>query len=189
MMGASLRIADAALALVGLVLLAPVLVGLAIAVRLDSRGPALFVQSRVGRWGRPFACYKLRSMAHGTREAATHDVGGAFVTPLGAFLRRTKLDELPQLWNVLRGDMSMVGPRPCLPCQRELLDLREQLGVLAIRPGITGPGQVAGLDMSTPAQLAAADATWLAASAREYVRLICATAFNRAFGAAQTGGV
>mgnify|MGYP001809998799 CR=1 FL=1 len=87
----------------------------------------------------------------------------ASITPFGAFLRKMKLDELPQLVNVLRGDMSFVGPRPCLPSQEKLIAERERRGVYAIRPGITGPAQIAGIDMSTPVKLAEADGHYLAA--------------------------
>jgi len=98
------------------------------------------------------------------------------VTPLGRWLRRLKLDELPQLWNVLRGDMSLVGPRPCLPSQTELIAERRARGVYALRPGITGVAQVAGVDMSDPPRLAALDATYLATvSAAADLRLLLAT--------------
>jgi O-antigen biosynthesis protein WbqP len=125
------------------------------AIRLESPGAPLFVQRRVGRGQRPFAMLKLRTMRAGTANAASHEVGTATVTRLGALLRHLKLDELPQLWNVIAGDMSLVGPRPCLPNQPELVAARARRGLYAIRPGVTGPAQLAGIDMSDPERLAA----------------------------------
>ena len=97
-----------------------------------------------------------------TLSAASHETPASAVTPLGRRLRALKLDELPQLWNVLKGEMSLVGPRPCLPSQTVLVDEREKRGVLAIRPGITGKAQVMGVDMSDPARLAEIDASYAA---------------------------
>jgi len=152
---------ERALALLVLVLASPALAALALLIRLDSPGPALFRQERVGRGRRPFLCHKLRTMALGTRQAGTHEIGATAVTRMGSFLRRTKLDELPQLWNVVRGDMAFVGPRPCLPSQSELIEERERRGVYAVLPGITGLGQIRGIDMSDPARLAETDAEYL----------------------------
>lgn len=135
---------------------------LALLVRLTSPGPGLFAQDRVGRNGRVFTCWKLRTMAQGTPSLATHEMPAAAVTPLGRHLRRWKLDELPQLWNVLKGEMSLVGPRPCLPTQTAVIEARRALGVLALRPGITGLAQVENIDMSTPERLAQVDAAYAA---------------------------
>jgi lipopolysaccharide/colanic/teichoic acid biosynthesis glycosyltransferase len=99
-------------------------------------------------------------MAATTLDGASHEIGVAAITRSGRWIRRLKLDELPQLWNVLRGDMSFVGPRPCLPSQIELIDARRNAGVLALQPGITGVAQVEGLDMSDPARLAVADSAY-----------------------------
>ncbi len=126
---------------------------LAAAVRLDSEGAAIFRQQRVGRNERPFTLYKFRTMAMNTKEAGTHEVAGAAVTRLGALLRRFKLDELPQAWNILRGELALVGPRPCLLVQRELIEERRANGVFALRPGLTGLAQVNGVDMSDPREL------------------------------------
>jgi lipopolysaccharide/colanic/teichoic acid biosynthesis glycosyltransferase len=105
------------------------------------------------------------------------------VTPLGRFLRRTKLDELPQLWNVLKGEMSLVGPRPCLFNQQELIDAREQLGVFAARPGITGLAQVNEIDMSTPELLAQTDARMLSSlGIRNYFAYILMTVTGKGSG-------
>lgn len=151
---------DLIVATAGLIVLTPVIALLLVLVRLDSPGPGLFRQTRVGREEEPFTCYKLRTMKTGTAHAATHEVGASAVTRLGRVLRRTKLDELPQLWNIVRGQMSFVGPRPCLPTQHELIEERRKHGVFALRPGITGVAQVAGVDMSDPVRLAALDATY-----------------------------
>jgi O-antigen biosynthesis protein WbqP len=151
------RLFDLCVALPLLLALLPVIAALAIAVRLDSPGPAFFSQARVGRGERRFLCRKLRSMHRNTPSVATHLAPAGAATRLGAVLRRLKLDELPQLWNVVRGEMSLVGPRPCLEGQRELVRLRRGAGVYGLRPGVTGLAQVEGVDMSDPARCAALD--------------------------------
>ncbi|QYU68611.1 sugar transferase [Leptolyngbya sp. 15MV] len=167
---------DIALALV----LAPpalvVCMALGLLIMSVDRSPAIFVQKRIGRNGKSFALYKLRTMRTNSPDLPTHEASASLVTPLGTFLRRKKLDELPQLVNVLRGDMSFVGPRPCLPSQTELLVRREALGVLSLRPGITGVSQLAGLDMSRPTELAELDATYVEGwSLRKDLRIISQT--------------
>jgi O-antigen biosynthesis protein WbqP len=139
---------DIAGGLAGLILLSPLLAGLAVAVRLESPGPALHWSRRVGRKNRIFAMPKLRTMRIGTPDVATHLLAdpAQWVTPLGRFLRRTSLDELPQLWSVLKGDMSLVGPRPALFNQDDLVALRTADGVDALRPGLTGWAQINGRD-------------------------------------------
>lgn len=139
----------------------PLLLLVLLAIRLHSPGPAIFSQIRVGKDGRLFTCYKLRTMHLGTANLPTHQVGAASVTSLGGHLRNFKIDELPQLYNVLIGDMSLVGPRPCLPTQVDLVEARRHLGVLAVRPGITGLAQVRGVDMSDPERLARIDARYV----------------------------
>jgi O-antigen biosynthesis protein WbqP len=134
---------------------------LAVLVRLDSPGPAVFRQVRLGRGEAPFTCLKLRTMRLGTPDAPSHDIGASAVTGIGRLLRRSKLDELPQLWNILKGEMSFVGPRPCLPTQTALIAARRNRGLFTIRPGVTGVAQVAGVDMSDPERLAALDAEYL----------------------------
>ncbi|BCX88902.1 O-antigen biosynthesis protein WbqP [Methylomarinovum tepidoasis] len=149
---------------------------------LDTGAP-LFRQVRVGRQGRPFVLYKLRTMRLETPSVATHLADPNAVTRFGRFLRRTKLDELPQLWNVIRGEMSLVGPRPCLPNQKELIEARDRLGVLAARPGITGLAQIRGIDMSQPQQLARVDAEMLRDfSLRAYFRYLWLTLRGRGQG-------
>jgi lipopolysaccharide/colanic/teichoic acid biosynthesis glycosyltransferase/glycosyltransferase involved in cell wall biosynthesis len=142
------RFADLALSAVGLVLASPLLLAIAVAIRLDSPGPVLFRQRRSGRGSSEFVLLKFRSMAEGTPDVATHLVepGRVRVTRVGAFLRRTSLDELPQLWNILRGDMTLVGPRPALYNQYDLIAMRQAAGVDALRPGLTGWAQVNGRD-------------------------------------------
>jgi lipopolysaccharide/colanic/teichoic acid biosynthesis glycosyltransferase len=116
-------------------------------------GKPLFIQQRVGRYGKPFKLLKFRTMKVGTASVASHDIDPSVITPVGKFLRKTKLDELPQLINVLKGDMSLVGPRPCLTVQKDLIKLREQAGVFSARPGITGRAQIKNIDMSRPVEL------------------------------------
>jgi O-antigen biosynthesis protein WbqP len=155
------RVLDLALALPLALLAGPIVLAAAAWIRLTSPGPAIFAQQRIGRNGAPFRCLKLRTMHQGTRSLPTHEVGDDAVTPAGRTLRRLKLDELPQLWNVLRGEMSLVGPRPCLPTQTALIERRRELGVDALVPGITGLAQVAGIDMSDPDKCAGKDAEYL----------------------------
>lgn len=155
------RIFDIGLAGIGLLLTFPFVLIACLAIRLSSPGRAIFAQTRVGRNRKPFTCYKLRTMEKGTRIAGTHEVSAASVTSVGKFLRASKLDELPQLWNVLRGDMSLVGPRPCLPVQEELIEERDKRGVLDLAPGITGLAQIEGIDMSEPVRLAERDAEYV----------------------------
>ena len=121
---------------------------LALLVRLTSRGPALYWSDRVGRHNRIFRMPKFRSMRLGTPAVATHLLtdAQAFLTPVGSFLRRSSLDELPQLWSILVGDMSLVGPRPALYNQHDLIALRTERGVHQLLPGLTGWAQVNGRD-------------------------------------------
>lgn len=142
------RAFDIVVALAGLALGWPVLLALALAVRLTSPGPAIHWSRRVGRNNREFAMPKFRSMRTDTPDVATHllEDPGRWVTPLGRFLRKSSLDELPQLWSVLLGDMSLVGPRPALFNQHDLIELRTQAGVERLRPGVTGWAQVNGRD-------------------------------------------
>ncbi len=143
------RAFDVLVAGAGLIVVAPVFVLVALAVRLDSPGPVLFRQKRVGRGGEAFTLMKFRTMRWGTPDISTADMmrqTKSPVTSVGAFLRRASLDELPQLVNVLKGDMSLVGPRPALPTQTRLNALRDARGVHDLRPGITGWAQVNGRD-------------------------------------------
>jgi len=151
-----IRVFDFVFSLLGLVLGFPVLLVLTIIGLFDTGSP-IFRQVRVGRHQQPFTLVKFRTMKMDTASVATHLASSASITRFGHFLRKTKLDELPQLWNVLRGEMSLVGPRPGLFNQEELTEERAKRGVFDVRPGITGLAQVNEIDMSTPALLAETD--------------------------------
>jgi O-antigen biosynthesis protein WbqP len=155
-----IRLIDLVLSAIGLLILSPLLLVLYI-VGLGDTGVPLLRQVRVGRHSQPFTLVKFRTMRIDTSHVASHLADAAAITPWGGFLRRTKLDELPQLWNVLKGEMSLVGPRPCLFNQVILIEERASRGVFAVRPGITGLAQINGIDMSTPELLAEIDAQML----------------------------
>ncbi|MFN4054697.1 MAG: sugar transferase [Alishewanella aestuarii] len=155
-----IRLLDILFALCGLVVGFPVLVILTIIGLFDTGSP-IFRQVRVGRYKKPFTLVKFRTMRKDTASVASHLASASAITPFGGFLRKTKLDELPQLWNVLWGDMSLVGPRPGLFNQEELTAARDKLGIYNARPGITGLAQVNEIDMSTPEMLAETDAEML----------------------------
>ena len=151
-----IRVFDFVFSLLGLVIGLPVLLVLTVIGLFDTGSP-IFRQVRVGRYQKPFTLVKFRTMRLDTASVATHLASSASITPFGHFLRKTKLDELPQLWNVLKGEMSLVGPRPGLFNQEELTEERAKRGVFDVRPGITGLAQVSEIDMSTPALLAETD--------------------------------
>lgn len=152
-------------------------------VRIHSPGPGLFAQQRVGRNGAIFTCYKFRTMHVGTQEAATDQIAASSVTRLGSLLRRTKLDELPQIWNILRNEMSLIGPRPCLPMQTQLVAARRLRDILRLKPGISGLAQVNGIDMREPDVLASWDARYLGLQSLMLdLRLMLATALGRGRG-------
>lgn len=155
-----IRLLDILFALCGLVFGFPVLVILTIIGLFDTGSP-IFRQVRVGRYKKPFTLVKFRTMRKDTASVASHLASASAITPFGGFLRKTKLDELPQLWNVLWGDMSLVGPRPGLFNQEELTAARDKKGIFNARPGITGLAQVNEIDMSTPELLAETDAKML----------------------------
>lgn len=158
------RLMDIAIVVVASPLVLPLCLVLMALIRRDSPGDALFVQTRVG-WGQaPFRLYKLRTMARDTGDRPSHEVSSAYVTPIGKVLRRTKLDELPQLWNIVKGDMTFVGPRPCLPSQQTLIDERAKRGLFDILPGVTGPAQIRGIDMSMPVLMADVEAAYFGRS-------------------------
>lgn len=151
-----IRFFDIIFSLCGLVLGFPVLLIIYVLGLLDTGSP-LFRQERIGRYQKPFTLVKFRTMKLDTASVASHLASTSSITRLGSFLRRTKLDELPQLWNVLKGDMSLVGPRPGLFNQKELTVERAKRQVFDARPGITGLAQVSDIDMSTPVLLAETD--------------------------------
>jgi len=133
-----------------------------IAIKASSPGPGILAQPRVGKHGRMFTCYKFRTMHQGTKRRATHEVNQSAVTPIGALLRRTKIDELPQVINIFKNELSLVGPRPCLAEQEALVAAREKHRVLDVKGGITGLAQVAGVDMRDAERLARIDAEYIA---------------------------
>jgi O-antigen biosynthesis protein WbqP len=142
------RLLDLLLALIAAALLALPIILVAILVKMTSAGPALYWSDRVGRHNRIFKMPKFRSMQIGTPAVATHLLKdpNAYLTPIGSFLRKSSLDELPQLWSILVGDMSFVGPRPALFNQNDLVEQRMALGVHELVPGLTGWAQVNGRD-------------------------------------------
>lgn len=177
-----IRFLDILLSALGLILASPLLIVLILAGLFDT-GMPFFRQRRLGRDQKPFTLVKFRTMRPETVEVATHLANADAVTPFGRILRRTKLDELPQLWNVLKGDMSLVGPRPCLLTQEQLIWERVNRGVFDVRPGITGLAQIKGIDMSTPARLAEIDAQMLESlSVYAYFQYILATALGKGAG-------
>jgi lipopolysaccharide/colanic/teichoic acid biosynthesis glycosyltransferase len=177
-----MRLFDILFALLGLTLGFPVLALLWL-IGWWNTGSPLFRQQRVGRKQQPFVLVKFRTMRPDTASVATHLAESSAITPFGRFLRRTKLDELPQLWNVLRGEMSLVGPRPCLFNQEELIAERETRGVFGVRPGITGMAQVQGIDMSTPRFLAETDAQMIKTlSLFNYFKYILLTVLGKGAG-------
>ena len=177
-----IRCFDLFFSLFGLLLLWPVMLIVCILGYFDTGAP-IFTQIRVGKKKQPFTLIKFRTMPPQTQSVATHLVGASSVTKLGGFLRKTKLDELPQLINVLKGEMSLVGPRPCLFNQEELIEEREKLGVLDVLPGITGLAQVNEIDMSTPKKLAEWDQRMIATmSVKNYFVYIVQTATGKGAG-------
>lgn len=177
-----IRLLDFCFALFGLIVGVPVLLILFI-IGLANTGSPIFTQTRVGRNQKPFKLVKFRTMKKETAHVASHLASRDAITPFGHFLRRSKLDELPQLWNVLKGEMSLVGPRPCLFSQEVLIDEREQRGVYNVRPGITGLAQIKGVDMSTPEWLAETDAKMISDySLMDYFRYLILTVTGKGAG-------
>ena len=146
-------------------------------------GSPIFRQERVGKFKKPFILIKFRSMHVSAPSVATHLASASSITPFGRFLRKSKLDELPQLWNVFVGDMSLVGPRPNLFNQEELINERDSSGVYSVRPGITGLAQINKIDMSTPQLLAETDAKMIQElNTLGYFKYIFLTVFGKGFG-------
>jgi len=173
---------DFIFSLLGLVIGFPVLLALTIVGLFDTGSP-VFRQVRVGRHQKPFTLVKFRTMKVDTASVATHLASSASITRFGHFLRKTKLDELPQLWNVLKGEMSLVGPRPGLFNQEELTEERAKRGVFDVRPGITGLAQVNEIDMSTPTLLAETDRKMIQSlTVVDYFKYICMTVAGKGAG-------
>jgi lipopolysaccharide/colanic/teichoic acid biosynthesis glycosyltransferase len=177
-----IRLFDFLISFVGLLLLSPILLALLVAGYFDTGFP-IFRQVRVGRNKKPFNLMKFRSMHLNAPSVATHLASSSSITRFGGFLRKSKLDELPQLWNVIVGDMSLVGPRPNLFNQEELIAERDTRLVYSVRPGITGLAQINKIDMSTPRLLAKTDARMIEElSLRSYFKYIFFTIFGKGFG-------
>ncbi len=143
------RLIDIILSLIGSVVLLPIYAIVAIAIKLDSPGPVLFKQERVGIHKKPFTIYKFRTMRTDCpKDTPTHLLGNAdsYITKLGSFLRKFSIDELPQIWNILKGDMTIIGPRPALFNQTDLIALRDEYGANDVKPGLTGYAQIHGRD-------------------------------------------
>ncbi|GHB12381.1 sugar transferase [Shewanella indica] len=170
-----IRFIDFLAAVFGLLFLWPILLVVTIIGMFDTGSP-IFVQTRVGKNQKPFKLIKFRTMSVETKSVASHLASNASITKLGAFLRKTKIDELPQLINVVKGEMSLVGPRPNLFNQEELIKERDALGVYAVLPGITGLAQVQNIDMSTPALLAKTDKQMIdSLTVKDYFKYIIMT--------------
>lgn len=170
-----IRVLDITISLSGLFLLSPFLLALLIFGWADSGSP-LFIQTRVGKGEKTFKLLKFRSMRRGTPSTASHLVKASNITRYGRFLRISKLDELPQLVNVLIGHMSLVGARPCLPSQSELVELRKEFKIFRFRPGITGLAQINNIDMSNPTLLVAKETEmYLAYGVKKYIFYVFCT--------------
>jgi lipopolysaccharide/colanic/teichoic acid biosynthesis glycosyltransferase len=177
-----IRVFDFLIATLGLLITFPVLLIIALIGYFDTGSP-LYRQQRVGRHKQPFVLIKFRTMKPDTTSVATHLADASSITPMGRFLRSRKLDELPQLWNVLKGEMSLVGPRPCLFNQDELIDERDSRHVFEVRPGITGLAQIQGIDMSTPRLLAETDQRMVKElTVRNYFHYITLTLLGKGAG-------
>jgi O-antigen biosynthesis protein WbqP len=151
------RIGDVSVAISAMLIFSPIYVLLGLIIRLQDGGPAIFKQIRVGENGQEFVLYKFRSMPLNTPNIESSDTQKLQITPFGKFVRRTNLDELPQLFNVLKGDMSVIGPRPAISSQKELVDMRRANGSLYLKPGMTGWAQVNAYDGMTSEQKATFD--------------------------------
>ncbi|MUL09205.1 sugar transferase [Aliivibrio fischeri] len=177
-----IRILDFLAAFFGLLLLWPVLLIVTIIGLFDTGSP-VFIQVRVGRNKKPFNLIKFRTMSVETKSVASHLASNASITKLGAFLRKTKIDELPQLINVIKGEMSLVGPRPNLFNQKELIKERDNLGVYDVLPGVTGLAQVQNIDMSTPELLSKTDKKMIdTLTVKSYFKYILMTATGSGSG-------
>lgn len=177
-----LRIFDIFFSFTGILIISPIFVVLFVLGLFESGSP-IFIQKRLGKSKQTFFLFKFRTMIPETKSIATHLVDPSSVTKYGKFLRKSKLDELPQLYNVLIGDMSLVGPRPNLPNQKELIKERDMLGIYGFRPGVTGLAQINNIDMSSPKLLAQKDYEMTKSLGFcNYFNIIFKTIFGKGFG-------
>ncbi|MFA0456313.1 sugar transferase [Vibrio breoganii] len=177
-----IRFIDFLASFFGLLFLWPLLLIVTIIGMFDTGSP-IFIQERVGRNKKPFKLIKFRTMSVETKSVASHLASNASITKLGSFLRKTKIDELPQLINVVKGEMSLVGPRPNLFNQEELIKERDALNVYDVLPGVTGLAQVKNIDMSTPELLAKTDKQMIdSLTIKDYFKYILMTATGSGSG-------
>lgn len=177
-----IRLLDILLSLIGLILTSPILLIVTILGYFETKSP-IFIQERVGKNKKSFKLIKFRTMAVDTKSVASHLVGTTSITKLGGFLRKTKIDELPQLINVLKGEMSLVGPRPNLFNQHDVIQAREEYNVYRALPGITGLAQIQEIDMSMPELLAKTDNEMLEGlTLKSYFNYILMTALGKGAG-------
>ncbi|WP_300180657.1 sugar transferase [uncultured Aliivibrio sp.] len=177
-----IRVLDFLMAFFGLIITFPILLIVTLIGYFDTGSP-VFIQQRVGKNKKPFNLIKFRTMSVETKSVASHLANNASITKLGNFLRKTKIDELPQLINVVKGEMSLVGPRPNLFNQEELIKDRDVLGVYDVLPGVTGLAQVQNIDMSTPQLLAKTDKQMIdTLTIKDYFKYIIMTATGSGSG-------
>ena len=177
-----IRIYDIFFSTLLLIILSPLIILILFICFFESRNP-IFIQERIGIYQRPFKLFKFRTMKINTPSKASHLINENYVTNFGKIIRLLKLDELPQLLNVLNGDMSLVGPRPCLPNQKELIKMREKYKLFNVKPGITGLSQIKGIDMSNPEKLAQSDFLMISKIKQiDYFKYLLLTFFGKGRG-------
>jgi len=177
-----IRIYDILIAFTILIIFAPIFTLVLFICLIETKKP-IFIQKRVGKNRIPFNLIKFRTMKVSTPSLASHLVHGESITRFGRVIRSLKMDELPQLINVIRGEMSLVGPRPCLLNQLELISLREESNVFHVKPGITGLAQIKGIDMSNPKKLALTDSYMISKYNQvNYFKYLFLTLFGRGMG-------